>query len=225
MAAPIADKIILPTDTGNTGKKVRSQTRVVGADTVHEHFFIPESRRARTGLYYATSGVIAYPSSAHNGTSTGYAWLYNPVGSAVKMAIRRIAMQSQFLVLTAVDVSLPRQAVSLFTFTGTGSGAQITPAKRDSTDAAAVGNLRTAVTGLTVTVGAMLKCDFPPINATASSATVQANFVPATSNDWDPPEEEQPVLRAGEGLLFWSADASTTTNRRFSVDLAWEEYE
>lgn len=225
MAAPVASKIILPLDTGNTGKNVRTQTRVVGADTVHEHFFIPTSLRSRLGIFYAASGTLTIPTAAQNGGTTGLFWLYNPVGSAVKMAIRRFATQVQFNVTTAVDVSLPRLAFSMFTFTGTGSGAQITPAKHASTDAAAVGNLRTASTGLTVTVGAMIKSDFPPILPTASSATIQANMPPTISNDWDPPEEEQPVLLAGEGIVCWSADASTTANRRTSTDLIWEEYE
>lgn len=134
-------------------------------------------------------------------------------------------MQTQFTVLSAVDVTVPRQAVSLFTFSGVGSGALIVAAKRESTDIAPVGNFRSAMTGLTISLGAMIKSDLPAVNATASSATIQSFPVPATSNDWDPPEEEQPVLRAGEGMAFWSADASTTANRRFSVDLAWEEFE
>jgi len=225
MAAPVASKIILPVDTGNSGPKVRTQTRVVGADTVHEHFFIPETRRSRLGIYYAASGTLTIPTSAQNGTTTGLFWIYNPVGSSVKMAIRRFATQIQFAVTSAIDVSIPRLAFSLFTFTGTGSGAQVTPAKRSSGDASPVGNLRTASTGLTVTLGAMIKSDFPGINATASSTTVQSNFLPAISNDWDPPEEEQPVLLAGEGIVCWAADASTTSNRRTSTDLIWEEYE
>lgn len=225
MAAPVASKIILPADSGNLGKNVRTQTRVVGADTVHEHFFIPETRRSRLGIYYAASGTLTIPTSAQLGTTTGLFWLYNPVGSAVKMGIRRIATQIQFFVTTAVDVSLPRIALSLFTFTGTGSGTQITPAKRISTDASPVGQLRIASTGLTVTLGQMIKSDFPPIMPTATSATIQGNMAPTISNDWDPPEEEQPILLPGEGIVAWSADASTTANRRTSTDLIWEEYE
>lgn len=225
MAAPVANKIILPLDTGNTGKNVRTQTRVVGADTVHEHFFIPETRRSRTGLYYVTSGTLTIPTAAQNGGTTGLFWIYNPIGSTIKMALRRFAAQISFTVTTAVDVSVPRLALSLFTFTGVGSGAQITPAKRQTSDATAQGNLRTASTSLAVAIGAMIKSDFPPILPTATSATVQANMVPSTSNDWDPPEEEQPVLAAGEGLVCWSADASTTANKRVSVDLIWEEFE
>lgn len=225
MAAPIADKVVLPLDTGNTGKKKRTQTRVIGADTVHEDFVIPYNGRVTTGLYYATPGKITFPTSAHNVTATAYAYLYNPVGSTIKMAVRRLAIQTQWVITTAVDVTTPRQAVSLFTFSGVGSGALILAAKRDSADASPQGNLRTAVTGLTVTLGNMIKFDLPSVNATASSATIQANFAPATASEWDPPTEEQIILRAGEGIAFWSADAATTANRNFSCDIIWEEFE
>src|SRR4051812_40175473 len=127
MAAPVASYIQLPVDTGNTGKKVRSQTRVVGADTVHEHFFIPESRRSRLGVYYAASGTLTIPAAAQNGTTTGLFWLYNPIGSVVKMGLRRLATQIVFALTTTIDVSIPRIAFSRFTFTGAGSGAQIAP--------------------------------------------------------------------------------------------------
>lgn len=32
-------KVQLPDDSANTGPKIRTQTRVVGANTVHEHYF------------------------------------------------------------------------------------------------------------------------------------------------------------------------------------------
>lgn len=225
MAAPIANKIILPLDTGNTGKNVRTQTRVVGADTVHEHFFILESRRSRLGIYYGTSGILTIPIAAHTPATTGFFWFINPVASGRNIALRRWATQIQFAVLSAVDVTVPRQAMALCTFTGTPSGAVIAAAKRASVDATPVGSIRTAMTGLTVTPGAMIKSDMPPINATASSATIQANLIPAVANDWDPVEEEQPILLPGEGIVCYSADGSTTANRRLSVDFAWEEYE
>lgn len=225
MAAPIADKIILPLDTGNTGKKVRSQTRVVGADTVHEHYFIPISARSRLGVYYAHSGVLTIPTGAHTPATTAYFWFVNPAGSAVKVALRRFRISMQFTVLTAVDVSVPRQVLALFTETGAPSGATITPGKRDSTDVAAVATVRTAVTGMTVTPGAIIRSEVPPINATASSATIQANMPTSLGQPWDLVEDEMPVLRAGEGVVFYSADAGTAANRRMVADLIWEEYE
>src|SRR6266545_1371349 len=99
MAAPIASFIQLPVDTGNTGKKVRTQTRVVGADTVHEHFFVPISARGVTVGYKASTGTLTVPAAVHNGTTTGFAWLYNVVGSTIKMALKRISWNSQFIAL------------------------------------------------------------------------------------------------------------------------------
>jgi hypothetical protein len=225
MAAPVADKVILPLDTGNTGKKVRTQTRVIGADTVHEHFFIPTSKDSKTGLFRAHSGILTIPTAAHNGTTTGHLWLFNPIGSTVKGRLRRLRETGQ-MVAGAIDLTAPRQLYSLFTFTGTASGAAITPAKRDSTDAAAQLSLRTASTGLTCTLGATVRhTGVPGIVATASSATVQTMLPPSIYPPWDPDEEECPVFRAGEGIVLWSADASTAANRRLFVDLAWEEFE
>lgn len=225
MAAPLADKIILPVDTGNAGKKVRSQTRVVGADTVHEHFFIPISARSRLGVYYAHSALLTIPTGAHTPATTAYFWFVNPAGSAVKASLRRFRVSMQFLVTSAIDVSVPRQTLALFTETGAPSGAAITPGKRDSTDATAVASVRTAATGMTVTPGAIIRAELPPINATASSATIQANFPTTIGQPWDLAEDEMPVLRAGEGAVFYSADAGTAANRRMIVDLIWEEFE
>lgn len=226
MAAPVANKIQLPLDTGNTGKLVRTQTRVVGSDTVHEYYFVPTSARSKTGVYGATSGVLTVPTSATNGTTTGYFWLINPVGSAVKMAVRRISGSIQFNTLTAVDVTVPRVQFALCTFTGTASAGLITPWKRDSTDAAAVGNFRTASTGLTVTLGAAVHACLPPVVATAASATIQANMPPAVFPPIEPETEDgQIILRAGEGLVCYSPDAATTANRRLVVNVTWEEFE
>lgn len=225
MAAPIADKVILPLDTGNTGKKVRTQTRVIGADTVHEHFFVPTSKDSKLGFFRAHSGILTVPTGAHNGTTTGHLWFFNPVGNTLKARIRRLRETGQ-VISGAIDLTAPRSLYSLFTFTGTPSGATITPAKRDSTDAAATCSLRTASTGATVTLVATIRhTGVPAVNATASSATIQVNLPPAIYPPWDPDEEECIVLRAGEGVVLWAADASTTANRRLFSDWAWEEFE
>ena len=224
MAAPVADKVILPLDTGNTGKKKRTQTRIVGADTVHEDFVILTSKDTKTGLYRAHSGILTIPTAAHNGTSTGHLWFQNPVANTTRAArIRRLRETGQ-TVAGAIDLTAPRQLYSLFTFTGAASGAAITPAKRDSNDAAATCDLRTAVTGMTVTLGATIRhTGVPAVIATASSATIQVNLEPAIYPPWDPDEEECLIIRPGQGIVLWSADASTTANRRLFVDWAWEE--
>jgi hypothetical protein len=47
MAAPTPSWVQLPLDTSNTGKKMRTQTRHVGADDVLEHAFNPVSLRSK----------------------------------------------------------------------------------------------------------------------------------------------------------------------------------
>jgi hypothetical protein len=222
MTLPAADKVILPLDTGNTGKKVRTQTRVVGADTVHEHFFIPTSKRSVVGKYKASSGTLTVPAAVHNGGTTGYLWLMNPVGSSIKMAINRISWNLQFIAL-AIDLLGGELRFSRNTFTGVGSAGLITPAKRDSTDAAAVGNLRTASTSMTVTVTETIYgTQYPTMDLVTGGAGHWNPFFA----QWEPDtEEEQIILRAGEGISIWHAIAVTAANRRLFVNVAWEEYE
>lgn len=222
MASPIANKIILPLDTGNTGKNIRTQTRVVGSDTVHEHFFVPITKRSVLGKYKASSGTLTVPAAVHNGGTTGFLWLMNPVGSSVKIAINRISWNIQFIAL-AVDLLGGELRFSLNTFTGTGSAGLLTPAKRDSVDAAAVGNLRTASTGMTVTVGAAIySTQYPTMDLVTGGAGHWNPFFA----QWEPDtEEEQLILRPGEGISIWHAIAVTTANRRLFTNIAWEEFE
>lgn len=222
MAAPVAAFIQLPVDTGNTGKKNRTQTRTVGADSVHEHFVIPISPRSVVGSFKASSGTLTVPAAVQNGVSTGYIWLYNPVGTAIKMAVKRISWNIQFIAL-AVDLLGGELRFSFFTFTGTGSGALITPAKHDSTDAAAVGNMRTASTGMTVTVGATIYGTQYP---TMDLATGGAGHWNPEWNQWQPDaEQDEQILRPGEGIVAWHAIAVTAANRRLFINPGWEEYE
>lgn len=223
MAAPVAAFIQLPTDSGNTGKKVRTQTRVVGADTVHEHFFIPISSRSIVGNYWASVGAFTPPAAAQNGTTTGAWWLFNPVGSAVKGAVKRFSSILNFNAV-AVDLVPGQFRMSLFTFTGTASGAQITPGKTDSTAAAPVLNLRTASTGLTVTLGATIYEEAGPIFPLATGSGIACG--PYVGIERNPGEEwNEIILRAGEGIVEWSAQALTTANRRQTSNLGWEEFE
>jgi hypothetical protein len=222
MAAPVADKIILPLDTGNTGKNVRTQTRVVGANTVHEHYFIPTSARSVLGRFKASSGVLVVPAAVQTGAATGMAWLINPVGSAVKIAVKRIDWNVQFIAL-AVDLLGGELRFSLCTFTGVASAGLVTPAKNDSALAAAVGNLRTASTGLTVTVGATVKGEQYP---TMDLVTGGAGHWNPFNDEWVPDsEDDEIVLRAGEGLAIWHAVAVTAGNRRLYINVAWDEFE
>lgn len=208
----------LPTDSGNTGKKMRTQTRTIGADTVHEHFFVPSSTRETLGHYVAHSGVFTVQATAHT-FPAGFFWFINPVGNTPKIAIKDIEVVSQLGSALAAPTS-PRLMFSTFTFTGTASGASVTPGKLDSTMPSATGSFRTASTGLTITKVADMLCSLPTASATA------VGYAPPQLDEFHTDEEDsQIILRAGEGLAFWQPDAGTTADtRRIIVTVKWEEF-
>jgi hypothetical protein len=222
MVSPVADMIQLPLDTGNTGKKKRTQTRVVGANTVHEDFVIVQDPRSVLGAYKCSSGSLTVPAAVHNGTTTGFIWLYNPLGSAVWMQVSRINYNMQFVAL-AVDLLGGELEASLFTFTGAGSGALRTPSKMKSDHPVAQGQMRTASTGLTCTLGAEFESvQYPTMDLVTGGAghwnPYNVEIKPAT-------EHEELVLKPGEGLVIWHGGAVTTANRRLFVTAAWDEFE
>jgi hypothetical protein len=219
MTAPVAAYAQLPTDAGNTGKKVRTQTRTVGADSVHEHFFIPSSTREKLGRYGVHSGIFTVSATAHTFGTSGFLWFCNPVGNTAKIAITEVETQTQ-LGSALVAVTSPRLLWAIFTFTGVASGASLTPGKFDSTYAAATASIRTAITGMTLTKVADLICTFP-----VASATAVAYCPPSLDETVFPEEEQQIILRAGEGICLYQADAGTAADtRRIHTFLTWEEF-
>ena len=221
MAAPVAGFIQLPTDSGNTGKKVRTQTRLVGADTVHEHFFILQPKRDIVGMYYLNSTILTPPIAVQNGTTTGMFWFQNPVGGTKAATIRRIKEFMQFAAL-AVDLVPGDFRYSRFTFTGTASGAVLTPAKRDTNDAAPTCDVRTASTGMTVTLVATIRAHSGPHMGLSTGGA--GSFASQEDDPSEMNEDEGIVIRPGEGIVYWSAQALTTANRRALVNLLWDEW-
>lgn len=208
----------LPTDSGNTGKKVRTRTRVVGSDTVHEHYFIESSEREYVGKYIAHSGVFTVQTAAHTFGTSGFFWFINPIGSSVLVAVSGIEVITQMGSALAAPTS-PRLLFSRFTYTGTPSGATVTPGKLDSNMATPQASFRTALTGMSMSKDADMLGTLPTASATA------VGYAPSMMDEWSPPESEQIILRAGEGLGFWQADAGTNADtRRIIVTMKWEEY-
>jgi len=222
MAAPIAGFIQLPLDTSNTGKKRRTQTKVIGADTVHEDFVIPISKRNILGSYITSTGVIAIPIAAQNGTTTGAVWFYNPVGSTKKVAIEKIKIAVQFVAL-AEDLLAGNLSISSMTVTGTASGTQKVPGKLDSTMPVASADARTVVTGLTPVLVSVLGSFLLPVMGLATGG---AGVFPAANLEWvADSEEEEIILNAGEGIVIWNASAVTTANRNMVINIQHSEYE
>lgn len=170
------------------------------------------------GGYKFESGRLTVLAAAHSSTA-GFFWLINPVGSTVLCYIKKLFAHSVPVAATAF-ASSPRITVERVTFTGTASGATITPAKRDSNDASNVCTVRTASTGLTLTAGAVIADFLVPAVLTAVGIAVPVDqwfYDACDQNDYI-------VLRAGQGIVVRQADAGTTSDTRLlTVSGAWEE--
>ena len=222
MAAKTDQVIILPSDSGNTGKKMRTKGSVVGANTVEEYYFIPSSERSEVGRYKFTIPVAAIPAAAHTGTTTGFLFLINPLSSTVKMSCDRVTMKHNFSTTLAVDLIAPIVSINRISFTGTLSAAAITPAKRATSDAAPQGLISAASTGLTVTSVAQI---YNMVGMTMDLVTGGGGHWVAQDDEWNPSDEgDEVVLLPGEGIVVWSTFAVTTANRKLAINGAWKEW-
>jgi hypothetical protein len=222
MAAPVASLIELPDDSGNAGKNVRTITKVVGSDTVHEHFMVPDHAYTITGKYFLGSPIQTVVASAHDGTSTGLYWFQLPTTATVNALITSLNI-SFSKAGTTVTVTAPEVAFDKFTFTGTASGAATTPAKYLTAGATAQLIARTAVTGMTVTVGARLASAMVPAVATAVGSMYGAQTLIAPDPLlWNRPSGFE--LGPGEGLLVYQPTNGTSSDdRKFSFNMTWYE--
>lgn len=215
-----ASYIQLPVDSA--GKKLATRQRTIGANTVEEQYVLElTSERVRSGVYFA-SILSVVQATATNGTTSGFWWLYNPVGSSVLMALRRAVYTCQNGSPATATPTSPRTQLSLFTFTGTPGGAAITTGKADSTYGAAAGILMSTQVTSAVTLGAPIKSFLPAFNQITGSGGPAA----ATFADWDPASDDgMPLLRAGEGIACWQPDNGSTSDvRRQVLNIAWEEF-
>jgi hypothetical protein len=222
MAAKTDNIIILPLDTGNTGKKIRTKESVVGANTVEEYFFIPSSERNATGQYKFVQPAQAIAAAAQTGTTTGLLYLINPLASTVKIAIDRLSFKHGFSTTLAVDLIAPLIHISRISFTGTLTAATTTPVKRATADAAPQGLVAIAMTGLTVTVVGNV---FSFMGQSMDLVTGGAGHWNPMSDEWNPQDEDdQLILLPGEGIVIWSTLAVTTANRKIMLNGAWIEF-
>ena len=210
----------LPAD--GAGKSLRTRQRVIGAATVQEQVVITQSQRVETGVYVAHTGAHVVQATAHATTGlAGFWWLTNPVGSAVLVALRRVEFMSQIGSVLATPTS-PRIVLERFVFTGTATGTAIVAAKRETTDAIQVSRLSSAATGMTVTGSAVGAAVFAFLTTAAATA---AGAVAASAGDWNPDEDGQIVLAAGEGIVCRQPDAGTAADtRRFTTNIGIMEY-
>lgn len=179
----------------STGAKLRTRTRTVGANTVHEQAFWP----AANPTWYVWSGSAACAASKHF-----LSFLVN-AGSGQIFKVRALYLINTAATATtgvAVEFDIKR-------CTAVSGGSVITPQAMDSTDTA-IANVTVQTAPTTVTEGAVL---FPwftnndEIGVTnAFPTSIQQagiNMVPVGN------EIKEPVLNAGEGITVKQITSST----------------
>lgn len=212
MAAPVAAKIQLPSDAGNSGPKVRTQTRVVGSDTVHEHYFV-EARQARVVSIYRLAQVQAtVAAAAQNGTTAGYLFAHVPAAATTRATrIRRLSFTSQHSTALATPTA-PRLLARRFTSAGALSSGLLTPTKVTTSHDTPVCLFSAVNTGTTVVhVG-----DGFASGAIAGALTAVGAYEPCFKDMIDPAsdEDEWIVLAAGEGFVVYQDVAGTAADTR-----------
>jgi hypothetical protein len=220
VSGPLASYVQLPADTGNLGKKVRTLTRQVGGDTVHEHYFVGGRRAEVLGVYRAALAQQTVLQAAQNGTTTGFLWLHVPAGvSGKRVRIRAIRVDSQHSTALATPTA-PRLSIQRFTFTGTASWATVTPGKNDSDYPAPVLDLRTASTGLSVVLGASMA-----VVGICGALTAVGAWAPNKIEVVDVDDEDEwIVLSPGEGLVVYQETGGTASDtRKVNISLVWDE--
>lgn len=189
---------------------------------------VPGGRVA--GVYAMNSTVQSVAASAQNGTSTGFGWFYLLADATKSVRIRRLTLKFNTSAATPTMPTIPRIGLTRFTYEGTAAGASFTVHKiAPATQPDAAFDLRSAVTGLTVTLAAADKAlaiaPVPPfILAGTAADIVLANYdvqhiVPPSA-----PEDEWPVIAPGNGVALWQMDNGTTADiRRFFFEMVWDE--
>lgn len=205
--------IQVPSVSGNTGPLLHHAQKNLGIGLVEEPLVVLARQKIVTGVYLTASAQLAIAAAAQNATATGFLWIMNPIANTTRnVRVRRIWGTTQHATALATP-SAPRLVGKLFTFTGTPSGATLTPAKTASALASATIDIRTAVTGLTVSVVAALGS-----GGVAGALTAVGAYAPAEIEIVGPfgNEDEFVTLAAGEGIVVYQDTAGTTSDTRLA---------
>lgn len=196
-------------------------------DVGHERLLVDQNYLKVAPVVWDT-GTLSYV--AYNDTMTGGgsggggltdAEFINPIGSTVTVALSRLRYISSITTSLSTP-TCPRIVSQLFTYTGTPSGATVTPGKFKSAYATAQASIRTAVTGMTVSLGGQIDSHLPPV---AVGTAGWATAMPHSEDNIATSELSDIQLAAGEGIVIWQADAGTTSDtRKLVIDIAWSEF-
>jgi hypothetical protein len=223
MTAPVASYIQLPADTANTGKKNRTQTKVVGSDTVHEHHVVPSAGFTHTGRYYAVSTAAQTVSSVAQVPSTaGFYYLHNSTANTAVGILRKVEIAYSQEGAAAAFFSAPVLSLQKYTFATAHAGTTLNIVQAQTSSTTAKLNMRSAPTGATVTVVGPIANHLMP--ALMSSAGTYGGRV----NIYEAPEHYNRgyavEIAPGEGVcLCQLTTGNSADTRKFTAKFVWDE--
>jgi hypothetical protein len=225
MAAPVASYVQLPADTANTGKKNRTNTKVVGSDTVHEHFVVPSKGYTVSGRYHACSTAAQSVSSAAQVPSTaGFYYLHNSTGNTLVGMLRSVDVYYSVDNSTAIAAaqSCPLFMLQKYTFATAHAGTTLNIVSAQTSSTTPSLNIRSAPTGATVTlVGPIGSAPMPAIVSTANNYAGAFNLYQAHEHYNRGAAVE---IAPGEGVVLHQLTTGLAADaRKFTAKFVWDE--
>jgi hypothetical protein len=224
MAAPVASYVQLPADTANTGKKNRTQTKVVGSDTVHEHHIVPSAGYTHTGRYFSVSSAAQTVSSAAQVPSTaGFYYLHNSTANTAVGILRSVEISYGTTGTAQPAFSSPLFQLQKYVFGTAHSGTTLNIVSAQTSSTTPKLNMRSAPTGpSTFTV-------VGPIGSKAMPALMSsvASFG-GTMSLYEAPEHYNRgyavEIAPGEGVVLHQLSTGLAADSRvFTATFVWDE--
>lgn len=197
--------IQLPPDS--TGKQLRTRTKVILGQTVHEQAVY----QTALPTFYAVADAQAFAANRHHIS------IFNAAGSARMVTIRKLfQINNQIATVTGVPVRFDMRRT-----TAQSAGTAITPVTADTDDVLPAGI--SVAAGATVTNAGLLWPFLTNTDEVAAGNTQVSNFLTQYGNLMlESPEVKELRLRPGEGFTVQQITSTTVGNfswlMAFTVD-------
>jgi len=179
----------------STGNKMRTRSRAIGADTVHEQAVFT----AALPTYYAVADAVAFAN-----TKTHFS-IVNESGSGVLISIRKL-FPINVSIGALTGAALRMEARKLTAHSG---GAAITAQSCDSTNPALPAQVTIKTNGTPTGTTLLYPFIITTEEETATAALTKNVFQAMTNIQPEGPEQQEYRLREGEGFSIYQSTNAT----------------
>jgi hypothetical protein len=179
----------------STGNKMRTRSRVIGANTVHEQAIFT----AALPTYYALADAVALAANKHHIS------IFNASGSGVMVAIKKLfQINLQLAAVTGVALRFDMKRT-----TAQSAGTAITPVSMDSDNPALPAQVTVNTNG-TITESSLLYPYVTQSDEVSAANTAVANYLTQYGNlALESVEMQEVRLREGQGFTVKQITSST----------------